>query len=64
MFDNNYLNYQYKQLNHLEALYSHKDNDKVYKISRKQRINIKRATEEEKKEIFSSNTATNLKFPY
>lgn len=38
----NYLNYQYKHLNYLEALDMHKDDDKSYKISRKQRIIIKK----------------------
>ena len=58
----NYLNYQYKHLNYLEALDMHKDDDKSYKISRKQRIIIKKAIEEEKTKIFSSGTTSSFGF--
>lgn len=58
----NYLNYQYKHLNYLEALDMHKDDDKSYKISRKQRIIIKKVIEEEKTKIFSSGTTSSFGF--
>lgn len=58
----NYLNFQYKHLNYLEALDAHKDNIKTYKISRKQRINIKNVIEEEKKKLFSSGTTSSFGF--
>lgn len=58
----NYLNFQYKHLNYLEALDAHKDNIKTYKISRKQRINIKNVIEEEKKKLFSSGITSSFGF--
>lgn len=56
----NYLNYQYKNLNYLEALDSHRDDDKTYKISRKQRLKIKQAIEDEKIKIFSAGVTSSF----
>lgn len=58
----NYLHYQYKHLNYLEALDVHKDNINTYKISRKQRLNIKKIIEEEKKKLFSSAVTSSFGF--
>ena len=58
----NYLSFEHKHLNYLEALEAHRDSDQTYRISRKQRIQVKHMIVDEKTKLFSSGTAVNMGF--
>ena len=58
----NYLSFEHKHLNYLEALEAHRDSDQTYRISRKQRIQIRHMIADEKTKLFSSGTVVNMGF--